>query len=81
MRILRWEKDQDYVEITSGVSVDDEYNGAVWYIETNLNFEDLPIKFKRQVAKKDVEGFKELKQLVSQWAEENEYELASSDSS
>ena len=74
---MRWVKGKDYVEIVSGISADT--GGAIWYIDTNVNWGDLPIEFRAQIPKTDEEGYKKLEISVATWAERNRYHLVSSD--
>jgi hypothetical protein len=75
--IMRWEKGNHFVEIVSGVSTDVQV--VIWYINTNLDFKDLPVAFRKQVPKTDEEGYESLKLVASNWAAQNGYQLMSSD--
>lgn len=70
---MRWERDENFVEIVSGHSVD--VQNAAWHINTNLDFKDLPVEFRKQVPTTNEEGYKELERSVSRWAERNGYQL------
>ena len=72
---MRFEKDGDFVEITDAVSAN--ANCEVWFIETNLNFENLPVEFRKQVPKTDKNGFEKLKNAVVNWAKNSGFELKS----
>lgn len=69
---MRWEKGEDFVEIAPAVS---EAHGAVWHVESSLEFKDLPIEFREQVPTTDKEGYENLKRSVSIWAEREEFQL------
>lgn len=74
---MRWENGKDFVEIVSGLSTD--VQESVWHINTNVDWEGLPSEFRKQVLKSDEEGYENLKQIVSRWAERNEYKPVYSD--
>ena len=76
---MRWERGTDFVAISSAHSTD--VQGAVWHVETSLEFKDLPIELRAQVPKTDDEGYQRLVNIVSKWAEENGYQLVTDDAS
>jgi len=72
---MRFEKEGDFVEISEGLSCDYNGNDEVWFVESNLEFKDLPIKFRVQVQKSNLEATKELQEVVSSWAKRNYFKL------
>jgi hypothetical protein len=69
---MRWEKGADFVEIAPAVS---EAQGAVWHVESSLEFKDLPVEFRGQIPKADKEGYENLKRSASSWAEREGFQL------
>ena len=71
---MRFEKEGNFIEVTDGISADnDRFGIEVWFIETNLDFKDLPIEFRAQVLKSDVDGYAKLEAAVLSWTYRNEY--------
>lgn len=64
---MRFEKGTDFVEITDGISTD-KSEGAVWFVESSLDFKGLPIEFRERIQKSDTERYQKLKNAVSSWA-------------
>ncbi|MFA7257389.1 MAG: hypothetical protein WC047_07450 [Kiritimatiellales bacterium] len=69
---MRVEKGTDFVEITDGLSVD-QNGGEVWFISSSLDPHVLPDQFHAQVQKTDTEGYQKLEEAVLSWARRNEY--------
>lgn len=69
---MRWEKGEDFVEIASAVS---EAHGAVWHVESSLEFKDLPVEFRGQVPTANKEDYENLERSVSSWAEREGFQL------
>ena len=42
-----FQKENDFVEITQAISADT--NETVWYVYTNLDWENLPVEFRVQI--------------------------------
>jgi hypothetical protein len=70
---MRFEKDKYFVEISDAISTD--IDGPVWFIESNISFDILPIEFRKQVPRDDKEGFVKLKNAVSKWADREGFKL------
>ncbi len=66
---MRFEKGNYFIGITYGISSDaDELNEPVYFVETNLSWDDLPVDMKVQIIKDDIEGFEKLTKAVKNWA-------------
>jgi hypothetical protein len=76
-RKMKWEKGKDFVRIVSGISANSK--GEVWYVESSLGFENLPIEWRNQVPKTDEQAYEKLEASVSSWAERHGYQLVASD--
>ena len=70
-----FEKGNDFVKITRVIS--HETVGSVWFVDTNLDFESLPIEFQSFVPDTDQEGFEKLKNAVEKWADLEGFKLVS----
>jgi hypothetical protein len=68
-----FKKGNDFVEITQAISADT--NDTVWYVHTNLDWENLPVDFRAQVSETDQEGLEELKGALVKWADRKGFEL------
>jgi hypothetical protein len=72
---MRFEKDANYLELADAISTDTPNQS--WFIETNLDFKDLPIEFRNQIPRNDKQGYERLKNAVLNWAGRNGYILKS----
>lgn len=70
---MRWERDKDYLEIASGLDVD---LGAIWFVESSLEWTELPLKFRDRIMQADRENLEGLKAAVAEWANREGFELA-----
>ena len=70
---MLFKKGNDFVEITQAISADT--NDTVWYVYTNLDWENLPVDFRAQVPETDQEGLEKLKGALVKWADRNGFEL------
>lgn len=70
---MLFEKGKDFVEITQAISADT--NDTVWYVYTNLNWENLPVDFRVQVSETDQEGLEKLKNALVKWADRKGFKL------
>ena len=68
-----FEKGNDFVEITQAISADT--NDTVWYVYTNLDWENLPVEFRVQVPETDQEGLEKLKNALVKWADRKGFKL------
>ena len=69
---MRYEKGNDFVEITDGISNDNNNKSVeVWIIESSVN--PMPGELGGRIQKTDLEGFEQLKEALSNWSEINEY--------
>ncbi len=57
---MRFEKGTDFVEIVDGISTD-KSEGAIWFVDSNLDFKDLPTEFRERIQKSDTERYQKLK--------------------
>jgi len=69
---MRWERDKDYLEISSGLDVD---LGAIFFVESSLDWSELPLKFRDRVIQADRESLERLKIAVGDWANGEGFEL------
>ena len=75
---MRFEKGNYFIGITYGISsVVDERNTPVYFVETNLSWDDLPVDMKVQILKDDIEGLEKLKKAVKSWASREGFMLIS----
>ena len=72
---MLFKKGNDFVEITQRISHD--IVCSTWFIDTNLDFESLPIEFRSLVPETDQEGLEKLKKAVQKWADREEFKLIS----
>ena len=70
---MLFKKGNDFVEITQAISADT--NDTVWYVHTNLAFENLPVEFRVRVSETDQEGLEKLKTTLVKWADQEEFKL------
>jgi hypothetical protein len=70
---MLFQKEKDFVEITQAISADT--NDTVWYVHTNLDWENLPIEFQAQVSETDQEGLEKLKSSLVEWADRKGFKL------
>ena len=70
---MLFKKGNDFVEITQAISADT--NDTVWYVHTNLAFENLPVEFRVRVSETDQEGLEKLKNTLVKWADQQEFKL------
>jgi hypothetical protein len=68
---MRWEKDEDYVEIALGLDVD---LGAIWFVESTLDWTELPIAFRDRIGQSDKESVERLKAAIESWADRKGFE-------
>jgi len=68
-----FQKGTDFVEITQAISADT--NETVWYVYTNLDWENLPAEFRVQVSETDQEGLEKLKNALVEWADRKGFKL------
>ena len=64
---MLFKKGNDFVEITQAISADT--NDTVWYVHTNLAFENLPVEFRVRISETDQEGLEKLKSSLVEWAD------------
>ncbi|PNX50340.1 MAG: hypothetical protein BV456_06985 [Thermoplasmata archaeon M8B2D] len=75
---MRFEKENYFIEITYGISSDaDKLNKPVYFVETNLSWDDLPVDMKVQILKDDIEGLEKLKKAVKNLASREGFMLIS----
>jgi hypothetical protein len=75
---MRFEKGNYFIEITYGISsVAGELDKPVYFVETNLSKDDLPVDMKVQILKDDIEGLGKLKKDVKNWASRKGFMLIS----
>ena len=75
---MRFEKGNYFIEITYGISSDaDELNKPVYFVETNLCWDDLPVDMKVQILKDDIVGLEKLTETVQNWASREGFMLIS----
>jgi hypothetical protein len=70
---MLFKKENDFVEITQAISADT--NDNVWYVYTNLDWENLPVEFRVQVSETDQEGLEKLKGALVKWADRKGFKL------
>ena len=70
---MLFKKENDFVEITQAISADT--NDNVWYVYTNLDWENLPVEFQVQVSETDQEGLEKLKGALVKWADHKGFKL------
>ncbi len=70
---MLFKKGNDFVEITQAISADT--NDNVWYVYTNLDWENLPVEFRSQVSETDQEGLEKLKNALVKWADRKGFEM------
>jgi hypothetical protein len=70
---MLFQKENDFVEITQAISADT--NDTVWYVHTNLDWENLPVEFRAQVSETDQKGLEKLKNALVEWADRKGFEL------
>jgi hypothetical protein len=68
-----FQKENDFVEITQAISADT--NETVWYVYTNLDWENLPAEFRVQIPETDQEGLEKLKNSLVEWADLKGFKL------
>ena len=64
---MLFKKGNDFVEITQAISADT--NDNVWYVYSNLDWENLPVEFQAQVSETDQEGLEKLKSSLVEWVD------------
>ena len=69
---MRFEKDSSFIEIAE---IHKEEGENQWIIESNIGFENLPVEFRDPVDISNKEGINRLKEVLSRWAERNEFKL------
>ena len=75
---MRFEKGNYFIEIRYGISSDaDDPNNPVYFVDSNLNWDDLPVEMKVQILKDDIEGLGKLKNAVKNWASREGFMLIS----
>jgi len=70
---MLFKKGNDFVEITQAISADT--NDNVWYVYTNLDWENLPADFQVQVSETDQAGLEKLKGNLVKWADREGFKL------
>ena len=68
-----FQKGNDFVEITQAISANT--NETVWYVYTNLDWENLPAEFRVQIPETDHEGLEKLKNSLVEWADLEGFKL------
>jgi hypothetical protein len=68
-----FQKENYFVEITQAISA--ETNENVWYVYTNLDWENLPVEFRVQIPETDQEGLEKLKSSLVDWADLKGFKL------
>jgi hypothetical protein len=75
---VRFEKGNYFIKITYGISSDaGNLDKPVYFVETNLSWDDLPVDMKVQIPKDDIEGLGKLKKDVKNWASRRGFMLMS----
>jgi len=75
---MRFEKGNYFIEIRYGISSDaDDLNNLVYFVDSNLSWDDLPVEMKVQILKDDIEGLGKLKKAVKNWASREGFMLIS----
>ncbi|MFZ0485133.1 MAG: hypothetical protein WAL93_17220 [Desulfobacterales bacterium] len=70
---MLFKKGNDFVEITQAISADT--NDTVWYVHSNIDWDNLPVEFRAQVSETDQEGLEKLKGALVKWADRKGFEL------
>jgi hypothetical protein len=70
---MLFKKRNDFVEITQAISADT--NDTVWYVHTNLDWENLPVEFRARVSETDQKGLEKLKNALEKWSDRKGFEL------
>jgi len=70
---MLFKKGNDFVEITQAISADT--NDNIWYVYTNLDWENLPADFQVQVSETDQVGLEKLKGALVKWADREGFKL------
>ena len=70
---MLFKKGNDFVEITQAISADT--NDNVWYVYSNLDWENLPADFQVQISETDQEGLEKLKNSLVKWADRKGFKL------
>jgi hypothetical protein len=70
---MLFKKGNNFVEITQAISA--ATNDTVWYVHTNLAFENLPVDFRVRVSETDQEGLEKLKSTLVKWADREGFKL------
>jgi hypothetical protein len=70
---MLFKKGNDFVEITQAISADT--NDTVWYVHSNIDWDNLPVEFRAQVSETDQEGLEKLKGSLVKWADRKGFEL------
>lgn len=70
---MLFQKGNDFVEITQAISADT--NETVWYVYTNLDWENLPVDFQVQIPETDQAGLEKLKSALVKWADIEGFKL------
>jgi hypothetical protein len=68
-----FQKGNDFVEITQAISANT--NETVWYVYTNIDWENLPAEFRVQIPETDHEGLEKLKNSLVEWADLKGFKL------
>ena len=68
-----FQKENDFVEITQAISANT--NETVWYVYTNIDWENLPAEFRVQIPETDHEGLEKLKNSLVEWADLKGFKL------
>lgn len=76
---MRFEKGNYFIEITYGISSDatNNLNKPVYFVDSNLSWDDLPVDMKVHIFKDDIEGLGKLKKAVKNWASREGFLLIS----
>ena len=75
---MRFEKGNYFIKITYGISSDaGNLDKPVYFVETNLSWDDLPVDMKVQILKDDIEGLEKLTETVQNWASREVFMLIS----
>ena len=70
---MLFKKENDFVEITQAISANT--NETVWYVYTNIDWENLPAEFRVQIPETDHEGLEKLKNSLVEWADLKGFKL------
>jgi hypothetical protein len=75
---MRFEKENFFIEISYGISSDaDKLNEPVYFVETNISWDELPADMKVQIPKDDIEGLGKLRKAVKNWTSREGFMLIS----